>query len=242
MTGFAAGIADPHLHQHGLAGHVRIDLRLLDPDRAGRQQFKASDHAVPVPLRVIGDAVRPGSNVHDHAVVHPDCQRVLARLEPRAEVIAVRRRETRVSADLPAVQPDACFPMGALQPQHHALAVPGRRNVHHPLIPGCPDIMLLRLQEERHLDVARPTVFRVLRAFEPGIDAYLPGPLRIHRDVVAETLVLQGAGQLEALLQGALEPAFRYSRIPAIQLKPPLAGQRDAGSLGRHGPGTKPAD
>ena len=101
--------------------------------------------------------------------------------------------------------------------------------------------MLLRLQEDRHLDVARPTVFRVLRALEPGIAAYLPGPLRIHRDVVAEALVLQRAGQFDALLQGALEPALRYSRIPAIQLEPPLAAQRDAGSLGTHGLGTKPA-
>src|ERR1035438_10291008 len=125
--------------------------------------------------------------------------------------------------------------MRPLQPQDDAFAAPGRGNLHATLIPGRSGVMLLRLQEERHLDVAGLPVFRVLRAFEPGLRVDLPIPFGVKRDVVAKTLVLQRAGQLDALVQGALEPASRDARIRAVQLELPLAGQRDAARLGGRG-------
>src|ERR1035438_8086480 len=91
VASLAARITDLHLHQCGLPDDVRIYLRVLNPHGAGREKLDTSNHPVPVPLRVIGDAVRPGANVHDHAVVHPDSQRVFARLQANAELVTVRR-------------------------------------------------------------------------------------------------------------------------------------------------------
>src|ERR1039458_2449608 len=125
--------------------------------------------------------------------------------------------------------------MRPLQPQDDAFAAPGRGNLHATPIPGRAAIMLLRLQEERHLDVAGLPVFRVLRAFEPGLRVDLPIPFGVKRDVVAKTLVLQRAGQLDALVQRALEPAPRDARIRAVQMELPLAGQRNAVRLGCRG-------
>ena len=85
--------------------------------------------------------------------------------------------------------------------------------------------MFLGLEEERHLDVAGLPVFRILRAFEPGVHVDIPVPFRVHRDVIAKALVLQRAGQLDALVQGTLEPALLHARIRAVQLELPLARQ-----------------
>ena len=91
-----------------------------------RAQFDPPDDAVPVALRVVADAVRVLAHVHHHAVVHADGQRVLAGRE-LAEVVFVRRGQGVVRADELAVHPDARLPVRPFEEQHHALALPVRR-------------------------------------------------------------------------------------------------------------------
>ena len=74
--------------------------------------------------------------------------------------------------------------------------------------------------------------FAYCAPLQPGVDADVAGPFRVHRDIVAKALVLQRAGQLDPLLQRLLKPAFLQPRIRAVQLEPPLAGQRDVAGLG----------
>ena len=67
--------------------------------------------------------------------------------------------------------------------------------------------------------------FLVLLALGPGLHVGGAGPVRLDRNIIAKTLVLKRAGQLEALAQIEDEPPLLDAGVPAVELKPPLACQ-----------------
>ena len=223
----AGGVAQAHPHMGRLARHVRKDLDIGDPNRAGRGHLQPSDQAVPVSLRVIADAMRPIAHCHPHPVVDPRREGVSARRQGHAEFVSVGRREAVVGAYLAPIHPQARFPVRPLQGDEYAPPRPGGRDVKVALIPRRADIMFLGLEAKRHLDVSRLAVLGILFSLPPSLDVGSPGPRRVHRDIVAKPLVLQRPRQLKVVRQLAVEPMPRQADIGAVELEAPSPRQRN---------------
>lgn len=83
----------------------------------------SADDAIPVALGVIADAVRIFADVHDPAVIDSNAEVVLAGSE-HSQIVLVWRGEGIICADNSASDPNARFPMRALECQNDPLAPP----------------------------------------------------------------------------------------------------------------------
>ena len=68
--------------------------------------------------------------------------------------------------------------------------LPTGRHIHFLLIPGCTNIMLVRVQPERHFDIARLPVLGIFGRIIPGAIDNLSGPPGVQADIFAFPLLL----------------------------------------------------
>jgi len=163
---------------------VRIDLHVGNLNVVIRSQFDVADDAVPVGLRVVGDAVRVDTDADLDRVVHADRQGVPA-LAEHAEIIFVGHAEAVVRADRLAVDPDLSLPVTSFEEQHDPFGVPLAGDVDFLLVPGGSNIVFDWSQPEGHFDVARLAVRLILFGCEPGLVHDLAGPRRLDGHFVA---------------------------------------------------------
>ncbi len=211
---------------------VGLDADLVDDQRGAGRQGDPADDAVPVGLGVIRDAVGVFADIDVlDPVVHTDDHPVRARLGESGQVVFVRRAQAVGRAGFLAVDPEAGFPVAALQAQDDAAAPPGLGDREFPLVPGRPDVVLDRVEPERDLDVARHPVGRVLRGGEPGLVDDAAGPLGLDRNIVAQAVLGQRTGQTHDLDlifgQGFLEPAFGNTLVVRVEAHHPSPRQID---------------
>jgi hypothetical protein len=222
-------------HGHAARRHVRINLQIVDPRWRGGGEFEAADDAVPVALGVIGNAVGVFADVEVDGVVDAEGELVPAGGHRGAEVVDVRRGQAVVRAEGAAVEPDVRLPVRALEREHDPAARPGRRDFHVALEPRRARVIRFWLQPERHLEVARLPVARVFRRGEERFVDDAADPLRRERDGLADALAREGARQRERVGQLAFEPARAEAGVLAVELKAPLAAERQAHGRGRCG-------
>ena len=149
----AGRVADPPLDRHRPSGDVREDLEVGHPDRRGRRQLDPPGDPVPVPLGVVADAVRVDADVDHQVVINADRQPVPAGNDGRAQVVLVGRGQAVPLADRPLVEPDSGLDVGPLEGEDQPTASPGRRDLDVALIPRRADVVLHRLEPERHLEL-----------------------------------------------------------------------------------------
>ena len=145
-------------------------------------------------------------------------------------------------ADHGAIQPDLGLPACALQIEADVAALPGRGDLDLLLVPGDADVVLRRLGEEGHLDVARLRVGLEIGAQEPVVVVERGHPGRGGGDVVPEILGLEDPGQVDMLGQVAVEPPLVHARVQAVDGKTPFSGQRQRIALGQRGRGQEEAE
>ena len=63
-------LADGYLDGCRIRRHIWIDLHIVDPDRIGRYQTQSPNHAIPVGLGVIANAVRILAHANLDTVIH----------------------------------------------------------------------------------------------------------------------------------------------------------------------------
>ena len=179
------------------------NLHVANPNWVGGPQFDAADDPVPVPLRVFGDRVRPGSDRDFIRVVDADGQRVPAGRQC-AQVVQVRRRQAVLRADRLAVDPDVRLPVAAFEQQFDSFAGPLLRNVEISLIPRFPFV-----------------------SYDAG---QLPDGRLNGSD--AETVLFARAGKRYGFGQPRIEPATVGSPVFGIERETPCSGERLYGLLG----------
>ncbi len=183
----AGGI--PYVHPDDGRPSIQIgpDLHILDPHPGPGPQFQAPYDPVPVALRMVRDAVRVDAHADLDAVVHADSDPMHPRFQ-RPQVVHMRTTERIPRPDRSAVHPDLRLPVTPLQRKLHAPILPARRDPRQARVPGRALVVLQRGQPERHLDLARLAIRRVLRLGEPGTihDAARPG--RIDGNLVAQAV------------------------------------------------------
>ena len=221
----AGRVADGSRHRRRMRRDVRIDLQIFDPHARRHVQRKVADEAVPVALRVVADAGRIFADVHDAAIVHADRQRVPARRE-LAEIIFVRRAKGIVRAEIFSVQPNLRLPVRTFEREDDALIFPVQRNFHRALIPRDTGEILFRCEPEGQFYISGLTIlFEFRRGEIRGVaDAARPDGVRRHG--VADALFRQRAGQMEAAGKFFSRPIFGDARVGAVELKAPVAVQR----------------
>jgi hypothetical protein len=83
---------------------------LLEPHPRRDAQFNASHDPIPIPLRVVGNAMGVHAYIDYQAVVDPDRQPVASRRKG-SKVILVRRGQTVIRAEGFAIDPNTGFPV-----------------------------------------------------------------------------------------------------------------------------------
>ncbi len=216
-------------HLDTAGGQVGEHLKVLDPDRRRvGAQFHPSHRAVPVRLRVVGDAVGVLTDINAYGVVHPQRQAVLAWLEGvEREFVGggqavARPRQT-------SVHPEAGFPVGPFEKKREApFAIgPFGGNLDLAFIPGRADVIFHRRQPEGHLEVGRIAVGRVGRVGEEGTVLYPAGPLGTHGRRVAQSVLGQRPGQMgrDGRFEGFGPPPQFFAFPFRVEPTTPVPGQ-----------------
>ena len=125
LHGLARAVHHHCLHHSRIVVDVGINLQIVYVDTPRPSQLYGSDDAVPVALRLVGDAVavRSGVDVF-HAVIDANGNRVFSFFNIGRDVKLVRHAEAVLHAHLLAVYPDRTLPVGALQEERHVLPCP----------------------------------------------------------------------------------------------------------------------
>ena len=221
----AGRVADGSRHRRRMRGDVRIDLQILDPNQRRRAQREVADEAVPVALRVVADAGGIFADVHDAAIVHANRQRVFAGHE-LAEIIFVRRAKGIVRAEIFSVQPNLRLPVRTFERQDDVLIFPVQRNFHRALKPSDARVILFRRQPEGQFYISGLTILCKFRRGEIRRVADAAGPDGVRRHGVADALFRQRAGQMDVAGKFFRRPIFCDARVGAVELKAPVAVQR----------------
>ena len=133
----------------------------LAPDVWPRLQLNTSDDAVPVALRLVGNAVRVLSHADVlDAVVDADGNFVgVAKQQVVGNVIAMGRRQRHASAHLMTVDVDLCLNMRTLQIERYRQTAPITGHIDLATIPRRAHIVAFRGEEEGELHLSLHAVF-----------------------------------------------------------------------------------
>ena len=137
------------------------------------------------------------------------------------------RGEGVVRSDGLTVKPDARLPVRAFEKKHSAPAPPIRCHFEITLKPRRPHVVFFRLQPEGHFDISRLAILRHFRCGEPRLVHDAAGPNRVGGNVVPDPLPGQRAGQIDFGGQLPVKPALAQPDVRAVELKSPLAGERN---------------
>ena len=136
-----------------------------------------------------------------NAVIYADDDVVpFSRLDVVGQVVAVRCRERQVVTCRMAVDEDGGLNVGTFQEQEDGLVCPFRWHVDALAIPRCADVVLLRRQEERKLDVSLHPVFLHVGVEVERRVVQRARPLRLHVHRVALVVGQHRAGQHDIIL------------------------------------------
>src|SRR5262249_16645827 len=124
---------------------------------------------------------------------------------------------------------DCCFPVRPFEEKLNALTLPGCRDGNVTLVPGRSEIMLRRLAEERHFDLAGAGIGFVIVSEEPVSVVKGEDPRRVGWDVVAVTLRLENAGELDLVWKRFRRPLFGKAGIGRVETEAPGAGKGKGG-------------
>ena len=180
------------------ADTVGVHTHLTDKEALPlRLQLHASDDAVPVALRLVGDAmgVLSDADVLD-AVIDADGYLVaLAGADDLRQVVAVGYGERHLVAHFDAVDKDGGLDVRPLEQQGDVLALPLLRHIDAAAVPGGTDIVALGGEEEGELHLALDTVALHVGVEVVGRVVERARPGRRHADGTALAVGEHGARQ-----------------------------------------------
>src|SRR3954468_19169595 len=113
--------------------------------------------------------------------------------------------------------------MGAFEHQRDVAIIPREGHFKMALEPRDADVMGLWLQPERHLDVSRHTVRRVLGSGEPGFIENSAGPLGLDGYGIADSLPRQRTRKVKRPGERTGGPAFGEATVVLVEFKTPRA-------------------
>ena len=192
--------------------NIRVDADVAQVERRFGCQSDVAHYAVPVALRMVGNAVCVIAYIHVKPVVYPQCQGMFAGLQAFQHV-TVRGLQGIPATRLLAVHEEGGRPVCPFQFQFYRPVFPPGGDIHFPLIPCRAYIMFVRVQPERHFDVSGFSVGGIFRCLIPRTVHNLPRPFRIKSDVFAFSLLLQRTGQVQGFRQRLSLPFFFRSHI-----------------------------
>ena len=208
-------VVDLQAHVDAVRREVGIQLHVVDVNGVYGHEFHLAEDAVPVDLRELRVGVVPFVGVVLEPVVdaHRDAVR-LARGDEIRQVVVVGDADVVQSAHLLGVDPYRAEPVGALEIEEDALALPVGRELDVALIPRRTHVLV----------DARQAVDMAVGRF------------------VADFVVVGDAGEHDGLLE--LVVVARRKRSPAeihhVRLEPPLSREvHFAGLGGRRGEGAQ---
>ena len=196
------------------------------PDEGLAAQLDAAGDAVPVTLRLVGDAVTILSHADIlDAVIDADGELVVATIaEVGRDIVLMRCGEGHLVAHLTAVDEDGGLDMRTLQEEGDTLSAPLLGNAHRATIYSLPHEMVPGCEEERELH--RPRLAVALHVGVEEIAGVIEGtrPAGIHGDRVADATGNHGTGQLHggfgqprAQAPGAGEVETEEERAQSVQ-------------------------
>ena len=214
----AHAVAQQHLmrgtvdHDGDLAGGNIGD----DADDGARDdsELDAPGNAVPVALRLVGDAVGilSHADVLD-AVIDIDGNGVGAPgTDEVCDIVLMGRGERQLAAHAAAVDIDSGLDMGPLEEEHHATATPRTGHADGAAIPGMAHIVGGGREEERELDVALEAVLLHVGIEIVGRVVGGACPYGMCRDGVALAVGEHGAGQGNVVV---IMGSIAHGEIPA---------------------------
>ena len=180
-------------------------------DKGSRTQFDTSGNAVPVALRLVGDAVGilPHSDVF-HAVVHAHLYPVIMpETERIGDVVLMGHTETHVAPHLTPVDQDDGLDMRTFEEERHPPALPILGDEDRAAVDGLADKMAVGCEKEGELHLSgTPVGLHEGVEIETGV-VERARPLSVHGKLVADAVGEQRARQRH----GALREA--RSKLPA---------------------------
>ena len=199
-------------HDGDLAGgNVGDDA---DDGARGSGELDAPGNAVPVALRLVGDAVGVLSHADVlDAVIDIDGDGVGAPgTDEVCDIVLMGRGERQLAAHAAAVDIDGGLDMGPLEEEHHATAPPRTGHTDGAAIPGMAHIVGGGREEERELDVALAAV--LLHVGIEIVGGVVGGacPHGMCRDGVALAVGEHGAGQGNVVV---IMGSIAHGEIPA---------------------------
>ena len=227
LHGLACAVHHDRPNHRRIIVDVGIDLQVVNIDTPRPPQLQRADDAIPVALRLVGDAMAVGAWVDVlHAVVDADGNEVLSFLNIGRDVELVRHAQAILHAHLLAVYPDGTLPMGPLEVERHVLPRPLLRQVHFTDIPRRTHIVLVGGEEEGELDVSLHTVLLHRGVVVVGAVVERACPHGIYRDVVALQHLGHGARQGHGVVQRRPTiPLLRLAHVLAVHLELPRAAK-----------------
>ena len=188
-----------------------------------RFDVESACNAVPVCLRVVGQAVCVDADVDIFDAVvdpHAECMGACAKIP---KVVTVRRAEGILHSEHFPVQPHGAFPMHPFHVEHQLLLLHILGYGECAFVPGRSDILFFGLQPENHLYVIRLAPFFVKRFAVPRRIGHPARPFRIYRNVVSLAVGGHGAGELHLFRKCFLVPFLRDADIGRIDGEIPVS-------------------
>ena len=179
-------------------GAVGTETDTLHPEFLPlRLQLNAAHDAVPVALRLVGDAVGVLSHADIlDAVIYTDENLVGGtRLDVRRHVVAMGCRERQLVAHGLAVDIDGGLNVGTLQIERDATVLPLSGHVDALVIPRRADIVTLGRQEERKLHLSLHAVLLHVGVEVVAGVVERARPLGVHADGITLAVGQHGTGQ-----------------------------------------------
>ncbi|OQB34953.1 MAG: hypothetical protein BWY09_02496 [Candidatus Hydrogenedentes bacterium ADurb.Bin179] len=136
-----------------------------------------------------------------------------------------------------AVHPQPRLPMTTFQAYQYGLAQERFRNLDVPLVPRRTDIMLVRLQPEQDLRVARFAIGREALLFMPHTAHNGAGPGGFRSHLIADAVFVERPRQAHGTFQSFTKPSDVQPPVFRVQPEPPRACK--VNRIKRCGPGAQ---